>query len=95
MVSGRTEFEQVITRLEMLLDDVWDQRPAGAATSATAALVNLGVDSLTLALLLEKVGREFHIDWTADTHPDGEISLRSIADLVLRRDGSGATAAEA
>jgi clorobiocin biosynthesis protein CloN1 len=95
MVSGRTEFEQVITRLEMLLDDVWDQRPAGAATSATAPLVNLGVDSLTLALLLEKVGREFHIDWTADTHPDGEISLRSIADLVLRRDGSGATAAEA
>lgn len=94
MVSGRTESEQIITRLEMLLNDVWDQRPAGVATSVTAPLMNLGVDSLTLALLLDKVGREFHIDWTGDAHPDGAISLRSIADLVLRRDGSGATASE-
>jgi clorobiocin biosynthesis protein CloN1 len=94
MVSGRTEFEQVITRLQILLNDVWDQRPAGATMSATAPLVSLGVDSLTLALLLEKVGKEFHIDWTGDTHPGGAISLRSIADLVLRRDGGGATGAE-
>jgi clorobiocin biosynthesis protein CloN1 len=95
MASGRTELEHVLTRLEMLLNDVWDQRPAGAATSATAPLVSLGVDSLTLALLLEKVGREFHIDWTADTRPGEAISLRSIADIALRRDGGGATAAEA
>lgn len=94
MVSGSTELEHVLTRLEMLLNDVWDQRPAGAATSATAPLVSLGVDSLTLALLLEKVSREFHIEWTADTRPDGVISLRSLADLVLRRDG-GAAAAQA
>lgn len=92
MVNGRTELEHVLTRLEMLLNDVWDQRPAGAATSATAPLASLGVDSLTLALLLEKVGREFHIDWTVDTRPGGAISLRSIADLVLRRDGGGAAA---
>lgn len=95
MVSGRTDLEHVLTRLEMLLNDVWDHRPAGVATSATAPLVSLGVDSLTLALLLDKVGREFHINWTADTSPDGAISLRSIADLVLRRDSGGGTAAEA
>jgi clorobiocin biosynthesis protein CloN1 len=93
MVSGRTEIEHVLTRLETLLDDVWDQRPAGAATSVTAPLVSLGVDSLTLALLLEKVGKEFDVDWT-ETRPGEAISLRSLADIVLRRDG-GAAAAEA
>jgi clorobiocin biosynthesis protein CloN1 len=92
MVSGHTDFEQVITRLEKLLNDVWDQRPAGATTSAPASLMSLGVDSLTLALLLEKVGREFHLDWTADALPEGAISLRSIADLVLRRAGGAAAA---
>ncbi|MFI9566655.1 phosphopantetheine-binding protein [Streptomyces rishiriensis] len=95
MVTGRTELEHVLTRLEMLLNDVWDQRPAGVAMSATAPLVSLGVDSLTLALLLDNVGREFHIDWTADTRLGGAISLRSLADLVLRRDGGPAAAAEA
>ncbi|MFF4018727.1 phosphopantetheine-binding protein [Streptomyces sp. NPDC001843] len=94
MVTGHTEPEHVLTRLETLLNNVWDQRPAGVAVSATAPLASLGVDSLTLALLLENVGREFHIDWTAGTRLGGAISLRSIADLVLRRDG-GAAAAEA
>ena len=94
MVNGSTEFEQVLTRLESLLNDVWDQRPAGATTSVTVPLMNLGVDSLTLALLLDKVGREFHIDWTTDSHTNGAISLSSIADLVVRRDGNGVTAAE-
>src|SRR4051794_14119347 len=65
MVSGRAELEYVLARLEMLLNDVWDERPADAAMSVTTPLVSLGVDSLTLALLFEKVGREFHIDWNA------------------------------
>jgi len=95
MVIGRTEFEHVLARLETLLNEVWDQRPAGAAMSATAPLVSLGVDSLTLALLLEKVGKEFEIDWTTDTSPGEVISLRSLADLVVRRNVGGAADAEA
>ncbi|MFG2126912.1 phosphopantetheine-binding protein [Streptomyces sp. NPDC048751] len=92
MVTGHTELEHVLTRLETLLNNIWDQRPAGVAVSATAPLVSLGVDSLTLALLLDNVGREFHIDWTAGNRLGGAISLRSIADLVLRRDSGGAAA---
>jgi clorobiocin biosynthesis protein CloN1 len=94
MVSGRAELEYVLARLEMLLNDVWDERPADAAMSVTTPLVSLGVDSLTLALLFEKVGREFHIDWNAETSSGAASSLMSIADLVLRRNG-GAIAAEA
>lgn len=95
MVIGRTEFATVLTRLEMLLDELWDQRPAGGAIPATATLVSLGVDSLTLALLLEKAGKEFEIDWTTDTGPGEAISLRYLAELVVRRNAGGATATEA
>ncbi|MET8945693.1 phosphopantetheine-binding protein [Streptomyces sp. NPDC004542] len=92
MVTGHTELEHVLTRLETLLNDVWDQRPADVTVSATAPLVSLGVDSLTLALLLDNVGKEFHIDWTSGTRLDGAVSLRAIADLVLRRGGGGPAA---
>jgi len=95
MVNGRTEFEQVLTRLETLLDEIWDQRTSDAVISATAPLVSLGVDSLTLALLLEKAGREFEIDWTTGTPPGEAISLRLLADLAVRRNAGGAIAAEA
>lgn len=94
MVIGRTEFQQILTRLETMLNEVWDQHPPGAV-SATAPLVSLGVDSLTLALLLEKVGKEFEVDWATETSPGEAISLRYLADLVARREVGGTTAAEA
>lgn len=93
MVTRNSEFKHVIVRLEFILNEVWDQRPAGASVDINASLLSLGVDSLTLVLLLDKVGSEFHIDWDAEVSPSAVSSLSAIADLVVKRNSDRAALA--
>ncbi|WP_329173245.1 phosphopantetheine-binding protein [Streptomyces sp. NBC_01477] len=76
---------RVLARLDSLLREVWDDLPAGAPVDRDASFRSLGVDSLTLVLLLDKVGAEFDIDWETEASPGAASSLRSILDLVVRR----------
>ncbi|MFL6117943.1 MAG: phosphopantetheine-binding protein [Catenulispora sp.] len=76
----------VLARLETLLDEVWDTRPAdrSAPVDHDLPLPSLGIDSLTLILLLDRVGSEFGIDWEHEPEAAAVGSLRSLADLVVR-----------
>ncbi|WP_305787998.1 serine hydrolase [Symbioplanes lichenis] len=75
----------VFARLDSLLREVWEQHPADGPIPGDASFLDLGVDSLTLVLLLDKVGAEFRIDWDTEASPGATSSLRSLADLVLHR----------
>ncbi|MGX1027386.1 clorobiocin biosynthesis protein CloN1 [Streptomyces ambofaciens] len=75
----------VLARIDSLLREVWDDLPADVPVDRDASFLSLGVDSLTLVLLLDKVGAEFGIDWETEVSPGAASSLRSISDLVVRR----------
>ncbi|MFF5496687.1 phosphopantetheine-binding protein [Streptomyces aquilus] len=90
MVTKNTDQEQVLARLDSLLREVWDQHPAHVPIQSDMSFLNLGVDSLTLVLLLDKVASEFHIEWTEETSPGAASSLRSISALVVRRNSHDA-----
>lgn len=87
MGTKNADLEHVLTRIESMLKDAWawDERPADLPVDFDASLLSLGIDSLTLAILLDKVGKEFQIDWEVETSPCAVGSLRSIAALVVRR----------
>ena len=90
MVTNNTDPVHVLARLDSILRDVWDQRPADTPVENDASFLSLGVDSLTLVLLLDKVATEFHIDWDTETSPGAASSLRSLSDLVVRRNSHNA-----
>lgn len=85
MATKNTDPEHVLARLDALLREVWGRLPAEVPIRNDASLISLGVDSLTLVLLLDKVAAEFDIDWDTETSPGAASSLRSISVLVLRR----------
>jgi acyl carrier protein len=77
----------VLDRLCELLDEVWDERPAGREIDADAPLTGFGVDSLTLVLLLDRVAQEFGVDWERAAGAGAAGSLRSLAELIARTTG--------
>lgn len=85
MAAKNTDPEHVLARLQSILGEVWEQRPADVAIQRDASFLELGVDSLTLVLLLDKVAAEFRIDWERETSPGTASSLRSLSALVVRR----------
>ncbi|OKK04766.1 hypothetical protein AMK26_15865 [Streptomyces sp. CB03234] len=76
------EAVHVLARLETLLREVWDEYPAGEPVDRDASLLSLGVDSLTLVILLDRVEREFRVAWDPGNPPGAFSSLRSLAELV-------------
>ncbi|QHA03141.1 hypothetical protein GQF42_07500 [Streptomyces broussonetiae] len=85
MVTENTDPEHVLARLDAMLREVRGPLLADVPVQSDASFISLGVDSLTLVLLLDKVASEFHIDWDTETSPGAASSLRSISDLVVRR----------
>jgi len=83
------EQSHALTRLDTLLEEVWDEYPADARVDHDATLLDLGVDSLTLVTWLDRVENEFYMEWDPADPPNGYSSLRSIArcavGLVPRR----------
>ncbi|CAM3838110.1 cytochrome P450 [Nocardiopsis rhodophaea] len=77
-----TEHDQVLDRLESILREVWDDHPADGQVDREASFLRLGVDSITLVTLLDKVEAEFRVTWDHDSPPGPHSSLRSVADLV-------------
>ncbi|MGA8117479.1 MAG: acyl carrier protein [Actinocatenispora sp.] len=94
METHDPEAERVLARLESMLTEVWDQRPTGVPVDSDASLLSLGVDSLTLVLLLDKVEAEFRVDWDTSAPPGAFSSLRSIANFVAERNSDGTTGHE-
>ncbi|MEU7603919.1 phosphopantetheine-binding protein [Streptomyces sp. NPDC040724] len=80
-----TELEHVLTRLEALLAEVWDDLPDGTPVPRDASLLSLGVDSLTLTILLDRLENEFRVAWDADRPPSAFSSLLSLAESVTGR----------
>jgi clorobiocin biosynthesis protein CloN1 len=76
--------QQILTRLESLLKEVCDDCQTGPAVDADAPLSSLGVDSLTLMLLLDRAAKEFDVEWGSDTPAEAVGSLAAIADFVAR-----------
>lgn len=93
MSTKSTDVEYVLGRLETILKEVWDERPADLVVDFDASFPDLGIDSLTLVLVLDKAGTEFHIDWDAESSSHTAGSLRSVAELVVRRNSGGAVGA--
>lgn len=77
-----TRAELILDRLSALLDELWDERPAGRVIDTDAPLSALGVDSLTLVLLLDRLAHEFGVDWEQAAAVGVGGSLRSLADLI-------------
>ncbi|WP_179166673.1 acyl carrier protein [Streptomyces sp. CB03238] len=78
----KTEAVHVLARLESLLREVWDEPPAGEPVDRDASLFSLGVDSLTLVILLDRIESEFRVAWDPDNPPGAFSSLCSLAELV-------------
>lgn len=76
---GSAELEHVITRLEEILVEVWDEHPGGKPIDRDASFLSLGVDSLTLVNLLDRIEREFRPEWDMDNPPSAFSSLHSLA----------------
>ncbi|MFF4037020.1 acyl carrier protein [Streptomyces sp. NPDC001816] len=76
---GNAELEHVITRLEAILVEVWDEHPGGEPIDRDASFLNLGVDSLTLVHLLDRIESDFHPEWDPDNPPSAFSSLLSLA----------------
>jgi clorobiocin biosynthesis protein CloN1 len=85
--------EEVLARIHMLLLEVWDERPAEGTVDSDESLLSLGVDSLTLVILLDRVEREFHVVWDPADPPGAYSSLQSIANAAspVASDGTAAT----
>ncbi|WP_242886353.1 flavin reductase [Actinomadura litoris] len=79
MSTKGAELDHVLDRLRALLREVWDEHPADLPVDGDATLLSLGVDSLTLVSLLDRVEAEFHTAWDPDDPPGAYSSLRSIA----------------
>jgi acyl carrier protein len=79
---GLESTEQILDRLESILREVWDDLPADGQVDREAPLLGLGVDSITLVTLLDKVEAEFSATWDQNSPPGTHSSLRSIAELL-------------
>jgi len=77
---------QILDRLCALLEELWDERPAGRLIDADAPLTGLGVDSLTLVLLLDRIAQEFGVDWEQAAAAGVGGSLHSLAELIAQAD---------
>jgi clorobiocin biosynthesis protein CloN1 len=75
---------QILDRLCALLEELWDERPAGRLIDTDAPLTGLGVDSLTLVLLLDRIAHEFGVDWEQAAAVGVGGSLRSLAELIAQ-----------
>ncbi|MEV7230042.1 acyl carrier protein [Polymorphospora sp. NPDC051019] len=83
MSAQSDELEKAVTRLQSMLRDVWDECPPDLEAASGVSLLDLGVDSLTLVTLLDRVEREFHVTWDADDPPGADSSLRTLARLAV------------
>jgi hypothetical protein len=91
METTSTDTRQLLARLSALLDEVWDERPAGHVIDADVPLTGQGVDSLTLVLLLDRTADEFGVDWEQAAGVSVTGSLRSLAELIARLNAGRAT----
>jgi clorobiocin biosynthesis protein CloN1 len=85
------ELEHVLARLQSILKEVWDEHPAEGPVDTDASLLSLGVDSLTLVTLLDRVEGEFRVEWDPDNPPGAYSSLHSIASSAVHGDSDSAT----
>ncbi|WP_406274789.1 phosphopantetheine-binding protein [Streptomyces sp. NBC_00191] len=83
------ELEHALTRLEAILVEVWDEH-SGRPIDRDASLLSIGVDSLTLVILLDRVESEFRAEWDPDKPPSAFSSLRSLAESVTTEQPDGA-----
>ncbi|MBT2399845.1 acyl carrier protein [Streptomyces sp. ISL-100] len=84
------KLEHALARLETILVEVWDEYPGGGPVDHDASLLSLGVDSLTLVMLLDRLESEFHAEWDPDRPPSAFSSLRSLAESVTSEQPDGA-----
>jgi clorobiocin biosynthesis protein CloN1 len=77
-----TRSDEVLAHLQSMLKEVWDEYPAGTPVDSDASLLSLGVDSLTLVILFDRVEREFALPPDLDDLPGAHSSLRAIASVV-------------
>jgi acyl carrier protein len=87
MVVRDADRQQIITRLVAMVREVRDEALADLVIDADAPLSDLGIDSLGLVLLLDRVAREFDVEWGPDTAAQSVGSLRAIADFVTEMRG--------
>jgi clorobiocin biosynthesis protein CloN1 len=83
------ELEHALTRLEVILGEVWDEH-LGGPIDCDASLLSVGVDSLTLVILLDRVENEFRTEWDPDKPPSAFSSLRSLAESVTAKQSDDA-----
>jgi clorobiocin biosynthesis protein CloN1 len=77
--TGSAEVEHVLARIWSILAEVWDEHPVEVPVDSEASLLSLGIDSLMLVTLLDRIQREFAFDWDPDDPPGAHSSLHSIA----------------
>ncbi|MFD5327769.1 acyl carrier protein [Streptomyces sp. NPDC127092] len=78
--------EHALIHLEAILREVWDEHPGDAAIDRTRSFLDLGVDSLTLMILLDRVESEFQVDWDPERPPTARSSLLFLAESVTVRE---------
>jgi acyl carrier protein len=89
-MMGNAELEHVITRLEAILVEVWGDHPGDEPIDRAASFLNLGVDSLTLVHLLDRIESEFRPEWDPDNPPSAFSSLLSLAGSMTAQKPDGA-----
>ncbi|MEV6315547.1 acyl carrier protein [Streptomyces sp. NPDC051776] len=87
---GNAGLEHVLTRLKTMLVEVWDECPGGEPIDHEASLLSLGVDSLTLMILLDRIENEFCTEWDPDNPPTAFSSLLTLAESVTTGQPDGA-----
>ncbi|MFF2046096.1 acyl carrier protein [Kitasatospora sp. NPDC058170] len=87
---GNAGSENVLARLEEILAEVWDDHAEGEPIDRGASLLELGVDSLTLMILLDRMEGEFHVAWDPEHPPSAFSSLLSLAGSVTAEQSDGA-----
>lgn len=91
MSTSSVELEHVIARLQSILKEVWDEHPVDAPVDRNASLLSLGVDSLTLVTLLDRVEADLQVEWDPDDPPGAYSSLHTIAYLAVGRNRDSTT----
>jgi clorobiocin biosynthesis protein CloN1 len=88
--NGNTELDHVVSRLEAILAEVWDEHAGGGPIAHDASFLSLGVDSLTLMHLLDRIDSEFRPEWDPENPPSAFSSLLSLAASMAWEQPGGA-----
>lgn len=76
--------KHALARISAVLREVWDEHPADGPVDVDAPFLRVGLDSLTLVILLDRVEREFGVRWDPDDPPGPFSTLRSLAERAAR-----------